>query len=218
MSSSNPVAKAPCSKELERDWWPLESSPDVLTKLARHWDLPNEYEFVDVLGLDPELLSLVSRPVHAVVFLFPDTPTIVDHRTKEGPGTPAARGQEPLWIPQVGVALDPDRRTALLAASPLIKPAHMAVVAAGDSQVRESDWEDADHFLAFVRHDGRIWEMDGNTPRAGPLDRGPASNDLLEDAARIIRDVYIPRAEGSVHFSTIALVGPESGAGASGDV
>lgn len=62
----------------------------------------------------------------------------------------------------------------------------MAVVAAGDSQVRESDWEDADHFLAFVRHDGRIWEMDGNTPRAGPLDRGPASNDLLEVSPTVL--------------------------------
>lgn len=69
----------------------------------QHWNLPEDYEFVDVLGLDPELLGLVTRPVHAVVFLFPDTETIVDHRTKEGPGTPAARGQEPLWIPQVGV-------------------------------------------------------------------------------------------------------------------
>lgn len=143
-------------------------------------------------------------------------------------------------------ALEPDQRTRHLAASPLIKPAHTAVVTAGDSRVRESDWEESDHFLAFVRHGGRVWEMDGNTPRRGPLDRGAAGSDLLEvssssalrpsdvtstlangtwsphlvaeltrpqDAARIIREVYIPRAEGSVHFSTIALVG---GAGASG--
>lgn len=128
----------------------------------------------------------------------------------------------------------------------------MAVVAAGDSHVRDADWTDADHFIAFVRHGGRVWEMDGNTPRRGPLDRGPASADLLEvsedsatatgaigsigsdqerdcrktipmtvlmltscqDAARIIRDVYIPRAEGSVHFATMALVG---GAGPSSE-
>lgn len=75
--------------------------------------------------------------------------------------------------------LEPSQRTQLLASSPLIKPAHMAVVSAGDSRVRETDWEDADHFLAFVQHRGRIWEMDGNTPRRGPLDRGAASDDLL---------------------------------------
>lgn len=60
----------------------------------------------------------------------------------------------------------------------------MAVVSAGDSRVRESDWEDADHFVAFVCHAGRVWEMDGNTPRRGPLDRGPASDDFLEVSHR----------------------------------
>lgn len=69
----------------------------------QHWDLPPEYEFVDVLGLDPELLGLVARPVHAVVFLFPDTSAIVDQRAAEGPGDVAQKGQQPLWIPQVGV-------------------------------------------------------------------------------------------------------------------
>lgn len=38
MTSSNPVANSASAIDLEsmeRDWWPLESSPDVLTKLAR---------------------------------------------------------------------------------------------------------------------------------------------------------------------------------------
>lgn len=60
----------------------------------------------------------------------------------------------------------------------MIKKAHDACVTAGQTLVRESDWTDCDHFLAFVEHEGRLWEMDGNKPRKGPLDRG-ACTDVL---------------------------------------
>lgn len=45
----------------------------------------------------------MARPVHAIVLLFPDTPEIVKRRTEEGPCAPVEPGDEPLWIPQVGV-------------------------------------------------------------------------------------------------------------------
>lgn len=66
-----------------------------------HWELPDEYSFVDVLGLDEELLALVPRPVHALILLFPDTPGIVAAREADGPGD--VDGDVPLWIPQVDV-------------------------------------------------------------------------------------------------------------------
>lgn len=96
------------------DWYPLESSPEVFTSMARvscslkpaddqRWGLSEEYSFVDVLGLDDVLLALVPRPVLAVILLLPDTPEIVKKRTEEGPCMPVGPGKEPLWIPQVGV-------------------------------------------------------------------------------------------------------------------
>jgi hypothetical protein len=49
--------------------------------------------------------------------------------------------------------------------------------------LRDTDWDDADHFLSFVQAevDGetRLFELDGNAPRTGPLDRGRCT-DLLQ--------------------------------------
>lgn len=59
--------------------------------------------FVDVLGLDEDLLALVPHPVLAVILLFPDTPEIVEKRSEEGPCMPVGPSRDPLWIPQVGV-------------------------------------------------------------------------------------------------------------------
>ncbi|RSH79577.1 ubiquitinyl hydrolase 1 [Saitozyma podzolica] len=223
-----------------RAWYPLESSPEVFTSMARAWGLPERYSFVDVLGLDPELLSLVPRPVHAIVLLFPDTPDIVKRRTEEGPCAPVEPGDEPLWIPQVGVghscgtfamihafaqlglapkldhffaacrATTAPERTRLFAECDLIRDAHNGSVTAGQTVLRDTDWDDADHFLSFVQVevDGetRLFELDGNAPRTGPLDRG-RSTDLLQDTAGVIRDTYLPGAGDSVHFSVMALVG-----------
>jgi hypothetical protein len=53
-----------------REWYPIESSPEMFTSMARvrssslpelteqTWGLPQGYSFVDVFGLDGDLLSL----------------------------------------------------------------------------------------------------------------------------------------------------------------
>jgi hypothetical protein len=71
----------------------VQQHAHALMLIAQAWGLPERYSFVDVLGLDPELLSVVPRPVH----------DIVKRRTEEGPCAPVKPGDEPLWIPQVGV-------------------------------------------------------------------------------------------------------------------
>ena len=92
--------------------------------------------------------------------------------------------------------------------------------------MRDSDWEDADHFLSFVYAEvegkRRLIELDGNPPRDGPLDRGEASGDLLrvslsswrrvtlltrQDVAKVVRERYIPLATDTIHFSMLALAG-----------
>ncbi|KAL1406749.1 hypothetical protein Q8F55_006153 [Vanrija albida] len=231
-----PDAQSSTQQQPIQDWYPLESSPEVLTQLARHWGLPDSYAFTDVFGLDDDTLALTPRPVHAVVFLFPDTEDIVAWRGRDS-YLPSGPGDEPLWIPQRGVghscgtfavlhalaetrlapgldaffaecrSLPPEGRTALLATSPLIKPVHNSLVTAGQTVLRASDWDDADHFISFIRHDGRVVEMDGARPRTGGVDRGAATDDLLKDVAKIVREQYVPLAGNSVHhFSLIALV------------
>lgn len=53
---------------------PLESNPDVFTKLIHKLGISQSLCFQDVLSLDdPELLGFLPRPVHALMLIFPTT-------------------------------------------------------------------------------------------------------------------------------------------------
>ena len=60
-------------------WPPLESSPVAFTALGRRLGMRESFSFQDVLGLDPELLSVVPRPVCAVVLLYPTSSAKIEN-------------------------------------------------------------------------------------------------------------------------------------------
>lgn len=64
-------------------WLPLEANPDVMNQFLRQLGLQASWQFGDVYGLDPELLSLVPRPVCAVLLLFPVTDKYESFRVEE---------------------------------------------------------------------------------------------------------------------------------------
>lgn len=55
----------------DKQWVPLESNPEVLTKFGRELGLPEGVKFCDVWSLD--LLDIVPSPRYAILLLFPLT-------------------------------------------------------------------------------------------------------------------------------------------------
>uniref|UniRef100_A0A3Q2GR27 Ubiquitin carboxyl-terminal hydrolase n=1 Tax=Cyprinodon variegatus TaxID=28743 RepID=A0A3Q2GR27_CYPVA len=60
-------------------WLPLESNPEFVSCLG----MKPSWQFGDVYGLDPELLSMVPRPVCAVLLLFPVTEKYEAYKQEE---------------------------------------------------------------------------------------------------------------------------------------
>ncbi|KAF3931441.1 hypothetical protein ABW19_dt0202876 [Dactylella cylindrospora] len=83
---------------------PLESNPTTFTSLAHTLGLSSALSFVDVYSVtDPDLLSFIPRPVHALILIFPVSASFEAARSVEDADktlldTP---GDEPvLWIRQ----------------------------------------------------------------------------------------------------------------------
>lgn len=84
---ADPVAMAAQSSA----WLPLESNPSVLNAYSRRVGLHDGWTWVDVWGLDEDLLETQGllgeaskdRPVAALVLLFPCSRRIYDHRARE---------------------------------------------------------------------------------------------------------------------------------------
>ncbi|XP_038208180.1 ubiquitin carboxyl-terminal hydrolase [Zerene cesonia] len=62
---------------------PLESNPDVINKFLQKHGVPTKWNIVDVMGLEPEMLSWVPSPVVAVTLLFPISEAYEEHKNKE---------------------------------------------------------------------------------------------------------------------------------------
>lgn len=102
-------------------------------------------------------------------------------------------------------------RAAMLHDDEAFEAAHKSVEQRGDTVAGPAEEGHAgQHFVAFVKVDGRLWELEGS--RAGPLDRGALGED--EDVlspraleAGLKRIIKLNESEGAedLRFSCIAL-------------
>ncbi|KZT39370.1 peptidase C12, ubiquitin carboxyl-terminal hydrolase 1 [Sistotremastrum suecicum HHB10207 ss-3] len=115
----------------------------------------------------------------------------------------------------------PAERSKLLEETDIFASIHLEAAQSGQSSAPSADEDVNLHYTCFVlaasspassgtdpnaEHGGgtRLVELDGR--RVGPVDHGP-STDLLQDAAKVVKDVYIGGAT-SLNFGMIALAPP----------
>lgn len=88
---------------------PLENNPEVFTKLAHDLGMDPLLSFHDVYSLDdPDLLAMVPRPAHALIFISPSNAYYAVEAEDVAAGKRPARGTSPvaadtdavLWFPQ----------------------------------------------------------------------------------------------------------------------
>ncbi len=103
-------------------------------------------------------------------------------------------------------------RAKLLYDSQELEVAHQSVAEMGDSRMPslEGEGHKGQHFVAFVKEGGRLWELEGS--RRGPLDRGSLGEDEDVLSPRAIklgigRVIELEKASGGgdLRFSCIAL-------------
>lgn len=64
-------------------WLPLESNPDVMNKFVTNLGLKPSWSFVDVIGLEPELLAMLPQPTCALLLLFPTNDKYRDFKKEQ---------------------------------------------------------------------------------------------------------------------------------------
>lgn len=223
-----------------------------MTPLAHKLGLSADFEFYDVYSLtDESLLSLIPRPVLALLVIIPMAPAWYADRDSEDAGKGSYEGKGPgepvVWFKQTighacgsiglthcllngpareyilpgsiisrlreqAIPLGMEDRARLLYDSKEFEDAHQSMAEVGDTIPPSA--EDGDklgqHFVAFVKENGRLWELEGG--RKGPLDRGALADD--EDALSpkaiemgLGRVIELEKSSGGndLRFSCIAL-------------
>lgn len=111
------------------------------------------------------------------------------------------------------IPLAMEERAQMLHDSVPFEEVHQAVATMGDTETPEvlGWYPEGQHFVAFVKAEGRLWELEGG--RKGPIDRGELGpdEDVLSPRAielglgRIIKMERVS-GNGDLRFSCVAMV------------
>uniref|UniRef100_A0A803VZE4 Ubiquitin carboxyl-terminal hydrolase n=1 Tax=Ficedula albicollis TaxID=59894 RepID=A0A803VZE4_FICAL len=196
-----------------------------LVQFLKQLGIHPDWQFVDVYGMEPELLSMVPRPVCAVLLLFPITEKYETFRTEEEERI-KAKGQDVkssvYFMKQTinnacgtiglihAIANNRDKMNfetnsslkKFLEDSLSMTPEERAKYL--ETYEAPSIDEKVDlHFIALVNVGGHLYELDGRKPF--PINHGETSDDsFLEDAIEVCKK-FMERDPEELRFNAIAL-------------
>jgi ubiquitin carboxyl-terminal hydrolase L3 len=219
--------------ETAQRWVPLESNPKVLNKYVHYLGMDSKWSFIDVYGLEPELLAMVPKPVAAIILLFPESKPvdIIGKLESEFPsdlyytkqtidnacGTVAivhalANNQKQIKFDdtkhfktflEMTNTLNPEERAKFLEQDHKMGTAHDDCAQEGDTQAPPVDERVKSHFVAFIHFNGILYELDGK--KDSPVIHGETSPDtFLLDTAEVIKK-FMARDPDNVNFNVMAL-------------
>ncbi|KAE8146315.1 hypothetical protein BDV25DRAFT_162725 [Aspergillus avenaceus] len=169
---------------------PLENNPEVMSHLVHQLGLPPTLGFTDVFSIDePDLLAFVPRPAHALLLVFPVSPSYENSRINEDSTLSEYTGSGPsepvMWFKQT-----------IRNACGLIGLLHS--VSNGEARAQVLPGSDLDALL-------RDAEPLGPVQRADLLYESKALESAHADAAKL-GDTTAPEAEDAVDLHFVAFV------------
>ncbi|KAL5012476.1 hypothetical protein ScPMuIL_011027 [Solemya velum] len=222
------------TSESKQRWVPLESNPDVLNKYVHNLGIAKKWSFVDVYGMDDELLAMVPRPVVAVMLLYPLTDKakasdfgevkqeadiyFVKQTIGNACGTIALvhavanntdkiefeAGKHFKKFLESTEGKSPAEKAALLENDQEMGSAHEDSAQEGQTQAPSKDEKTNNHFIAFVCKDGELYELDGR--KEGPVSHSKSRPDtMLEDTIKVVKK-FMERDPDELNFTLMALV------------
>lgn len=219
----------------------MESNPDVMNKFATSLGLKPSWSFVDVYGLDSELLSMVPQPTCALLLLFPTSDKYHEFKKEQEEkvkqkgqevspnvyfmkqtignacGTVAiihsiANNTDVLEFDENGFlksfidstkSLSPDEKGQKLEDDEKIGDIHEACAQEGQTEAPSAEEHVELHFVAIVRKDGSLYELDGR--KSCPINHGTTTKEkFLQDAADVCKE-YMKRDPTALNFTVVAL-------------
>ncbi|GAD95234.1 ubiquitin C-terminal hydrolase L3 [Paecilomyces variotii No. 5] len=189
------MASNPDAPTTSKAFVPLENNPEVMSHLVHKLGLSRSFGFTDVYSIDePDLLAFVPRPAHALLLVFPVSPTYEASRVAEDSPLPEYTGSGPsepvMWFKQT-----------IRNACGLIGLLH--AVSNGEPRKNITPGSDLDQLLKTAESLPPI-------QRADLLYESKALESAHADAAKL-GDTEAPQAEDNVDLHFVAFVKGDNG-------
>ena len=100
--------------------------------------------------------------------------------------------------------MNPAERAKQLEGDNTLEQAHGSAAEGGQTAAPTAGEECALHFVSFIHHEGKLYEMDGRKPV--PHCHGETTPEtFLVDTGNVVKNVFMARDPDQMNFSAVAL-------------